>query len=214
MKYADGDYVVCEGFYDGELIYSPSFLPMVTCHFFPIQRWTCSRSTSWYAMSMSDLWRLGYQRNMGVRKLGWISSYMTTLFSPALRHGKNFSIKYQVPMSSKSWTKRAHGALLIMNCWNKSWWQNLLRSMWRSLGNQNRRHTSSFRTASIRAIVRANSRGWKKCWWVLDIDIQGLAISWRVSWQRFSRVMEGGRTPRQVASRVQKYFENRAVMIM
>jgi len=39
----------------------------------------------------------------------------TTLFSPALRHGKNFSIKYQVPMSVKSCTKRAHGALLIMN---------------------------------------------------------------------------------------------------
>ena len=36
MKYPDGDYVVCEGFYDGELTHSQSFLPIVTCRFFSV----------------------------------------------------------------------------------------------------------------------------------------------------------------------------------
>jgi len=52
------------------------------------------------------------------RALVLVDSFATRLNTTLFR--KNFSIKYQVPMSVKSCTKRAHGALLIMNCWNKS----------------------------------------------------------------------------------------------
>ena len=132
-------------------------------------------------------------------------------------------IKHQVLMSVKSCTKRVYRALLIMDNWNKSWWQNLLQSMRRSLGKDNRRHTSRHgRFLSItRAIVRADSGGWKSIsefrtstsrdWQHLNLWNTFILLSWRVSWQNFSRAMDGGKTPRQVASRVQKYFEKKTV---
>ena len=52
-----------------------------------------------------------------------------TLFSHALRHGKNFLIKYQVLMSVRSCTKRAYGASMpcrrtcykpVIHSWRKT----------------------------------------------------------------------------------------------